>query len=235
MSATAANEIVMFSVLAPGEVLLGLELDSGGHLTHGSKASISGQVFRSIGYGLTRDERIDYEQAQRLAREHRPKLIVCGTTAYSRQIDWERFRAIADEVGAYVLADITHIAGLVAAGCIPRPWTTRTSRRRARTSSSTAARGGVILMGKDADAVAPDGKRTLAETIQKRVFPFFQGAPNRARSPPRRAASRTSPRPSSSASPTLSSSRARSAEAVREKACASERGGDGQQIVRGGG
>jgi len=178
MSATAANEIVMFSVLAPGEVLLGLELDSGGHLTHGSKASISGQVFRSIGYGLTRDERIDYEQAQRLAREHRPKLIVCGTTAYSRQIDWERFRAIADEVGAYVLADITHIAGLVAAGLHPSPvdhahFTTTCTHKQLY-----GGRGGLILMGKDADAVAPDGKRTLAETIQKRVFPFFQGAPN---------------------------------------------------------
>jgi len=178
MSATAANEIVMFSVLAPGDVLLGLELDSGGHLTHGSKASISGQVFRSIGYGLTRDERIDYEQAQRLAREHRPKLIVCGTTAYSRQIDWERFRAIADEVGAYVLADITHIAGLVAAGLHPSPvdhahFTTTCTHKQLY-----GGRGGLILMGKDADAVAPDGKRTLAETIQKRVFPFFQGAPN---------------------------------------------------------
>src|SRR5688572_7545519 len=116
MSATSANEVVMFSVLEPHDTLLGLELDSGGHLTHGAKASISGQVFRAIGYGLTRDERIDYDQAERLAKEHRPKLIVCGTTAYPRQVDWARFRAIADEVGAYLLADITHIAGLVAAG-----------------------------------------------------------------------------------------------------------------------
>src|SRR5262245_42212331 len=108
MSATSANEIVMFSVLEPHDTLLGLELDFGGHLTHGSKASISGQVFRSVGYGLTRDERIDYDQAERLAKEHRPKLIVCGTTAYPRQVDWQRFRSIADQVGAYLLADITH-------------------------------------------------------------------------------------------------------------------------------
>src|SRR6185295_15075100 len=96
MSATSANEIVMFSVMNPGDTLLGLELDFGGHLTHGSKASISGQVFKAVGYGLTRDERIDYEQAEALAKQHRPKLIVCGTTAYPRQVDWARFRAIAD-------------------------------------------------------------------------------------------------------------------------------------------
>jgi glycine hydroxymethyltransferase len=176
--ATSANEIVMFSVLAPGDVLLGLELDSGGHLTHGSKVSLSGQVFRSIGYGLTREERIDYDAAHRLASEHRPRLIVCGTTAYARQIDWARFRAIADEVGAYVLADITHIAGLVAAGLHPSPidhahFTTTCTHKQLY-----GGRGGLILIGKDADAVGPDGKRTLAETIQKRVFPFFQGAPN---------------------------------------------------------
>jgi glycine hydroxymethyltransferase len=178
MSATSANEIVMFSVMKPGDTLLGLELDFGGHLTHGSKASISGQVFRSLGYGLTRDERIDYEQAARLAREQRPTLIVCGTTAYPRQIDWARFRAIADEVGAWLLADITHIAGLVAAGLHPSPvdhahFTTTCTHKQLY-----GGRGGLILSGKDHDRLGPDGKRTLAETIQKKVFPYFQGAPN---------------------------------------------------------
>jgi glycine hydroxymethyltransferase len=178
MSATSANEICMFSVLEPHDTLLGLELDSGGHLTHGSKASISGQVFRSVGYGLTRDERIDYDQAERLAKEHRPKLIVCGTTAYPRQVDWARFRAIADSVGAYLLADITHIAGLVAAGLHPSPvdhahFTTTCTHKQLY-----GGRGGLILIGKDHDRVGPDGKRTLAEVIQKKVFPFFQGAPN---------------------------------------------------------
>src|SRR5688572_3251778 len=178
MSATSANEVVMFSVLEPHDTLLGLELDSGGHLTHGAKASISGQVFRAIGYGLTRDERIDYDQAERLAKEHRPKLIVCGTTAYPRQVDWARFRAIADEVGAYLLADITHIAGLVAAGLHPSPidhahFTTTCTHKQLY-----GGRGGLILMGKDAERIGPDGKRTLGELIQKRVFPFFQGAPN---------------------------------------------------------
>jgi glycine hydroxymethyltransferase len=178
MSATSANEIVMFSVLKAGDTLLGMELDSGGHLTHGSKASLSGQVFRALGYGLTHDERIDYVQARRLALDNRPKLIICGTTAYARQIDWARFRAIADEVGAYLLADITHIAGLVAAGLHPSPvdhahFTTTCTHKQLY-----GGRGGLILMGRDHDALGPDGKRTLSQTIQKMVFPFFQGAPN---------------------------------------------------------
>ncbi len=177
-SASAANEIVLFSVLQPGDALLGMDLDAGGHLTHGSKASISGQVFRALGYGLTQDERIDYDQAQRLAREHRPKLIVCGTTAYSRQIDWARFRAIADEVSAYLLADITHIAGLVAAGLHPSPvdhahFTTSCTHKQLY-----GGRGGLILIGRDHDRLGPDRKHTLAEILQKKVFPFFQGAPN---------------------------------------------------------
>jgi glycine hydroxymethyltransferase len=178
MSATSANEIVMFSVLNPGDTLLGLELDFGGHLTHGSKASLSGQVFNAIGYGLKRDETIDYDQVEQLALEHRPKLIVCGTTAYPRKIDWARFRAIADKVGAWLLADITHIAGLVAAGLHASPidhahFTTTCTHKQL-----FGGRGGLILIGKDHDRIGPDGKRTLAETIQKKVFPYFQGAPN---------------------------------------------------------
>ncbi|MFT5289280.1 MAG: glycine hydroxymethyltransferase [Planctomycetota bacterium] len=178
MSATSANEVVMFSTLNAGDTLLGMDLDSGGHLTHGSRASISGQVFNALGYGLTKDERIDYESAEKLAREHRPKLIICGTTAYSRQIDWARFRSIADEVGAYLLADITHIAGLVAAGLHPNPidhahFTTTCTHKQLY-----GGRGGLIMIGKDAERVGPDGKRTLSQVIQKKVFPFFQGAPN---------------------------------------------------------
>jgi len=178
MSATSANEIVMFSTMKPGDKLLGMDLDSGGHLTHGSKASISGQVFDAVGYGLTRDERIDYEQAHRLALEHRPRLVICGTTAYSREVDWERFRAIADEVDAYLLADITHIAGLVAGGVHPSPidhahFTTTCTHKQL-----FGGRGGLIMIGKDYDLPAPGGKLTLAQVIQKKVFPFFQGAPN---------------------------------------------------------
>lgn len=177
-SATSANEIVMFSILKPGDTLLGMELDSGGHLTHGSKASISGQVFHAVGYGLTKDERIDYEQAHRLAVEHRPKLIICGTTAYPRRIDWARFREIADEVGAWLLADMTHIGGLVAAGLHPSPidhahFTTTCTHKQLY-----GGRGGLVMIGRDFDRVGPDGKTTLADLVQKRVFPFFQGSPN---------------------------------------------------------
>jgi glycine hydroxymethyltransferase len=178
LSATNANEVVMFAVLKAGDKLLGMQLDSGGHLTHGSKASISGQVFDAIGYGLTRDERIDYDQARALALEHRPKLVICGTTAYSRQVDWARFRAIADEAGAFLLADITHIAGLVAAGLHPSPidhahFTTTCTHKQLY-----GGRGGLVMCGKDWDRPGPDGSKTLSELIQKKVFPFFQGAPN---------------------------------------------------------
>ena len=178
MSATSANEVCMFSVLNAGDTLLGMDLDSGGHLTHGSKASISGQVFNAIGYGLTKEERIDYDQVEALAKKHKPKLIISGTTAYSRQIDWARFRAIADSVNAYLLADITHIAGLVAAGLHDSPidhahFTTTCTHKQLY-----GGRGGLIMIGKDFDQVGPDGKRTLQQVIQKKVFPFFQGAPN---------------------------------------------------------
>ncbi|MEM7203275.1 MAG: serine hydroxymethyltransferase [Planctomycetota bacterium] len=180
MSATSANEVVMFGVMNAGDTLLGMDLDSGGHLTHGSRASISGQVFNAIGYGLTKDERLDYDQAEKLALEHKPKLIICGTTAYSRVVDWARFRTIADKVGAFLLADITHIAGLVAADLHPNPidhahFTTTCTHKQLY-----GGRGGLVMIGKDYERMAPDGKWTLAQLIQKRVFPFFQGAPNQA-------------------------------------------------------
>lgn len=177
-SATTANQVVMCSLLKPGDTLLGMELDSGGHLTHGSKASVSGQYFNAIGYGLDENEHLDYDQVYRLAKEHKPKLIICGTTAYPRILDFKRFREIADEVGAYVLADITHIVGLVIAGLHPSPidhvhFTTTCTHKQIY-----GPRGGLIMMGKDYDSPAPDGKRKLYELIQKGVFPFFQGAPN---------------------------------------------------------
>ncbi|NIR53071.1 serine hydroxymethyltransferase [candidate division KSB1 bacterium] len=177
-SATTANQVVMCRLLKPGDTLLGMELNSGGHLTHGSKASVSGQYFNAIGYGLENHERIDYERVHRLAQEHMPKLIICGTTAYPRIIDFERFREIADEVGAYVLADITHIAGLIIAGLHPSPidhvhFTTTCTHKQIY-----GPRGGLIMMGKDYDRPAPDGKGKLFEVVQKGVFPFFQGAPN---------------------------------------------------------
>ena len=177
-SATGANQIVMCSLLKPMDTLMGMGLDFGGHLTHGAKPSISGQYFNSVPYGVNDAGDIDYEQVHRLAKEFRPKLIICGTTAFPRIIDFKRFRDIADDVGAYVLADITHVAGLVVAGEHPSPidhahFTTTCTHKQL-----FGPRGGLILMGRDHDSPGPDGKRTLSGLMQSAVFPFFQGAPN---------------------------------------------------------
>jgi glycine hydroxymethyltransferase len=176
-SATTANQTVMSSLLRPGDTVLGMGLDYGGHLTHGSKASFSGQYFHAVGYGLAADGLIDYDQVTRLAHEHRPRLIICGATAYSRTIDFARFRAIADEVGAYLLADISHTAGLVAAGLHPSPIDHAHVTTTCTHKQLFGPRGGLILMGRDADGPAPGGKRTLREHFQRAVFPFVQGAP----------------------------------------------------------
>jgi glycine hydroxymethyltransferase len=176
-SATSANYIVMLNLLKPGDTILGMELQYGGHLTHGSKVSVSGQYFNALGYGLTDKELIDYEQAARLARQYRPKLIICGATAYSRQVDFKRFREIADEVGAFLLADISHIAGLVIAGLHPSPIDEAHFTTTCTHKQLFGPRGGLILIGRDHLSPAPDGKGTLAEMMQRAVFPFFQGAP----------------------------------------------------------
>jgi glycine hydroxymethyltransferase len=177
-SGTTANQIVMFSLLKPGDTILGLELNSGGHLTHGAKPSVSGQYFNAVAYGLNEDALIDYEQVARLAHEHKPKLIITGASAYPRTINFQLFRQIADEVGAFLLADISHIAGLVVAGEHPSP-----IHHAHFTTTSTykqlfGPRGGLIMIGNDFDKPAPDGKQSLAEAIQRAVFPFFQGTPN---------------------------------------------------------
>lgn len=177
-SCTSANEIVMFSLLEPGDTILGLQLDAGGHLTHGAPASVSGQYFRAIGYGLDKHGYIDYDRVRLLARQFRPKLIVCGASAYPRFIEFQRFREIADEVGAYVLADISHIAGLVVAGAHPSPIDTAHVTTTSTYKQLFGPRGGLMLMGRDSGSLAPDGKRTLAQLMQRAVFPFFQGTPN---------------------------------------------------------
>jgi glycine hydroxymethyltransferase len=177
-SATTANEVVLFSLLRPGDTILGLDLSAGGHLTHGAKVSVSGRAFHAIGYGLLPDGAIDYEQVRALALEHRPKLIICGTTAYPRTLDFARFRAIADEAGAWLLADITHIAGLVAAGLHPSPIDHAHVTTTCTHKQLYGPRGGLILIGREADTPATDALgRTLAESMQKGVFPLFQGAP----------------------------------------------------------
>lgn len=177
-SASTANQIVMSSVLQPGDTLLGLDLDSGGHLSHGSKVNMSGQFYRAVSYGLDSDGFIDYDQVEALANEHRPKLIISGTTAYPRTLDWARFREIADSVGAYLLADITHIAGLVIAGLQPNPINDAHFTVTCTHKQLYGPRGGLIMMGKDFEAESPDGHPgPLWRLLQRRLFPFTQGAP----------------------------------------------------------
>ncbi len=175
-SATVANQVVMFSLLAPGDTILGLDLKSGGHLSHGSKASVSGKYFHSLSYGLDSSGHIDFESVRRLAVEQRPKLIICGTTAYSRTLDFSRFRRIADETGAYLLADMTHIAGLVAAGLHPSPIDQAHFTTTCTYKQLGGPRGGLILMGRDHDAAGPRNLPSLAAVIDRGVFPLLQGA-----------------------------------------------------------
>jgi glycine hydroxymethyltransferase len=176
-SATTANYAVLSSLLRPRDVIMGMRLDQGGHLTHGFSASYSGTYFTTVGYGLDGTGRIDYEEAADLARRRRPKLIICGATSYPRQVDWRRFREIADEVDALLMADISHIAGLVATGLHPSPidhahiTTTCTHKQLA------GPRGGLIMCGRDADLPFRDTGRTIGKQLARAVFPYFQGAP----------------------------------------------------------
>ncbi|MFF9479375.1 serine hydroxymethyltransferase [Streptomyces sp. NPDC014733] len=176
-SGSTANQAVLFSLLKPGDVLLGMELSAGGHLTHGSRASVSGRYFTSVGYGTDASGLIDFHEVERLAEEHRPKLIVCGASAYPRTLDFARFRAVADKVGAVLLADISHISGLVAAGLHPSPIDLAHVTTTSTYKQLYGPRGGLILMGRDADLPVPGSRRTFAETLQSAVFPFVQGTP----------------------------------------------------------
>jgi glycine hydroxymethyltransferase len=166
-SGAAANLAVYAALLTPGDRILAMALPHGGHLTHGAQGNFSGTWFETVGYPVREDtELIDYDRVRDLARAHRPKLIVCGATAYSRLIDFAAFRAIADEVGAYLLADAAHIAGLVAGGAVPSPVpyadvVTFTTHKTLR-----GPRGGAILCRAD-----------LASAIDRAVFPFSQGGP----------------------------------------------------------
>jgi glycine hydroxymethyltransferase len=166
-SGAQANMAVYLAVMQPGDTLLGMDLNHGGHLTHGHPLNYSGKEFHVVAYGVDREtETIDYERLAELAVEHRPKLIVCGASAYPRIIDFARLRAIADEAGALIMADIAHIAGLVAAGLHPSPvphchFVTSTTHKTLR-----GPRGGIILCGAE-----------WAEAIDKAVFPGVQGGP----------------------------------------------------------
>jgi len=175
---TTANQIILFSLLNAGDIIQGMDLKAGGHLSHGATAAVSGKYFNAVGYGLNADGFIDYDEVAALAAEHRPKMIICGSSAYPRVIDFVRFRQIADEVGAYLLADISHIAGLVAGGAHPSPIDHAHFTTTSTYKQLLGPRGGLILMGRDHDSPTPDGKRTLAQMMQRGVFPFFQGTPN---------------------------------------------------------
>ncbi len=168
-SGSQANAAVYMALLNPGDTILGMDLASGGHLTHGSPVNFSGRLYRVVSYGLDQDTgEIDYEQVQALAREHRPRLIIAGFSAYSRILHWQRFRDIADEVDAYLFADMAHVAGLVAVDEYPSPVniadvTTTTTHKTLR-----GPRGGLIL--------ARDNQE-IAKKLNSLVFPGTQGGP----------------------------------------------------------
>jgi glycine hydroxymethyltransferase len=176
-SGSSANQIILFSVLKAGDMILGLDLDSGGHLTHGAPASISGQYFESLAYGLDADGLINYTQVRDLALRYRPKLIICGASAYPRTINFALFRQIADEIDAILLADISHIAGLIAAGCHPSPIDHAHFTTTSTYKQLFGPRGGLILSGRDHDQRLPGHTRTVSEITQRAVFPTMQGTP----------------------------------------------------------
>ncbi len=166
-SGTQANAAVYFAMLEPGDTLMGMDLSSGGHLTHGHPLSYSGRDFNVVAYGVDREtETIDYDEVERVANEHRPKLIVCGASAYSRVIDFERFREVADQVDALLMADISHISGLVATGLHPSPvehcdFVTSTTHKTLR-----GPRGGIILC-----------RKKYRKAVNRALFPGMQGGP----------------------------------------------------------
>jgi glycine hydroxymethyltransferase len=167
-SGAAANQAVYEAVAAPGDTVMGMRLDMGGHLTHGSPVNFSGRYYRVVAYGVREtDHLIDEAEVRDLALKHRPKMIICGATAYSRHIDWAMFRRVADEVGAIVMADIAHYAGLIAAGLYPSPVpscqiVTSTTHKTLR-----GPRSGFIM-----------AKRDFAKALDKAVFPGLQGGPH---------------------------------------------------------
>jgi len=168
-SGSQANAAVYLALCLPGDTILGMSLAHGGHLTHGAKVNFSGKLFNAVQYGLDESTgEIDYAQVESLAREHRPKMIVAGFSAYSRVVDWQRFRSIADEVGAYLFVDMAHVAGLVAAGVYPSPVniadvTTSTTHKTLR-----GPRGGIILARSNPE---------IEKKLNSLVFPGTQGGP----------------------------------------------------------
>jgi len=167
-SGSQANAAVYMALVEPGDTVLGMSLAHGGHLTHGSHVNFSGKIYNAVQYGLTEAGEIDYDQVEAQAKEHKPKMIVAGFSAYSRVVDWDRFREIADSVGAYLFVDMAHVAGLVAAGLYPNPLphadvVTTTTHKTLR-----GPRGGLILAKSNPD---------LEKKLNSAVFPGGQGGP----------------------------------------------------------
>jgi len=165
-SGSQANQAVYLAMLKPGDKILGMSLAHGGHLTHGASVNLSGKLFQAVGYGLNAKEEIDYDQVRDLAKEHRPRMIVAGASAYALRIDWKKFREIADEVGAYLFVDMAHYAGLVAAGLYPTPigiadFVTSTTHKTLR-----GPRGGIVL-----------SQAQHEKALNSVVFPSLQGGP----------------------------------------------------------
>jgi glycine hydroxymethyltransferase len=173
-SGSQANQAVYFALLNPGDTILGMSLAHGGHLTHGAKVNASGKLFNAVQYGVNDQGMIDYDEVEKLALEHKPKMVVAGFSAYSQVIDWSRFRAIADKVGAYLFVDMAHVAGLVAAGVYPNPLphahvVTSTTHKTLR-----GPRGGIILSSRQG---AGDAGEEIEKKLQSIVFPGIQGGP----------------------------------------------------------
>jgi len=183
-SGSQANMAALMTFLNVGDTIMGLDLAHGGHLTHGSPVNFSGKLYNVISYQVSRETgRVDFDACRKLAKEHKPKLIICGGSAYPRFIEFEKFREIANEVGAFLMADIAHPSGLVASGIHPSPMpycdvVTTTTHKTLR-----GPRGGMILMGKDVEnswgAVAPKSGRTkmISELLNSTVMPGIQGGP----------------------------------------------------------
>jgi glycine hydroxymethyltransferase len=167
-SGSQANAAVFLALLQPGDTILGMSLAHGGHLTHGAKVNFSGKIFNAVQYGVDDEGYIDYDEVERLALEHRPKMVIGGFSAYSREVDWQRFRDIADQVGAYLVVDMAHVSGLIAAGVYPSPVqiadvTTSTTHKTLR-----GPRGGIILAR---------GNPEIEKKLNSLVFPGTQGGP----------------------------------------------------------
>lgn len=181
-SGAQANGAVFLAVMKPGEKVLGLDLSMGGHLTHGSPANFSGKTYQAIHYGVTKEGYVDYDQLERKALEEKPKMIICGASAYSRDWDYARIRAVADKIGALVLADIAHPAGLIASGLLNDPFehchiVTSTTHKTLR-----GPRGGIIMLRHDFEnpwgIKDPKGNtRTMSQLLDLAVFPGTQGGP----------------------------------------------------------